>query len=154
MAGDLFSFGDDCFAGLQLGGPDGVVFGLLGLFKRGDLLGEGVQAGLGGAEVAHHVALGQLFAQVGDGLLHVRGGRLGADALFQQDNLRDDVVVLPGEVAQGFVIADARVLADGMLLAVDGQENVAVTFNTAPAGRFGQRRGGGHSGRRGGGGGR
>ena len=27
----------------------------------------------GGAEIAHHVALGQLLAQVGDGLLHVRG---------------------------------------------------------------------------------
>ena len=64
--------------------------------------------------------------------------------------------ILPGEVAQGFVIADAGVLADGVLLAVNGQEHMAVAFNAAPACRFGQRGGGGHGrrcGGRGGGGG-
>ncbi|MNR54234.1 hypothetical protein D3C85_1743840 [compost metagenome] len=82
MARDLLSLGDNRFAGGKFGCPDGVVFGFLGLFERRDLLGERVQACFGGAEIAHHVALGQLLAQVGDGLLHVRGGRLGTHALF------------------------------------------------------------------------
>jgi hypothetical protein len=65
-----------------------------------------VQPALRGTDVAHHVALGELLAQVRHGLLHVSGGRLGSHALFQQDNLGDDVVILPGEVAQSLVIAD------------------------------------------------
>jgi hypothetical protein len=70
---------------------------------------------------------------VGDGLLHVGARCLGADPLLQQDDLRQDVIELPGEVREGFVVADAGVLPDWLFVAVDGQENVAVALNPAPA---------------------
>ena len=130
--------GHDGLAGGKLSGADSVVLGLLSLFQLADLCHQSVQSGLGGADVAHHVPLGELLAQVRDGLLHVRGGRLGTHPLFQQDDLGHDVLELPGEVAQGLVLADPRVLAYGVFRAVNGQEDVAVAFNTAPAGRFGQ----------------
>ena len=127
------------------------MLGLLRLLKLRDLRGQRVQPALGGTDVAHHVPLGELLAQVRHGLLHVSGGGLRGHALFQQHNLGDDVVVLPREVGQGLVVADVRVLPDRVFFAVDGQEDVPVALNAAPAGGFGQRGGGGSLHRRHGG---
>ena len=73
-----------------------------------------------------------------DGLLHVRGRSLGLHPVLQQHHLGNDVVELPGKVAQRFIGADARVLADSDLLAIQRQEDVAITFSAAPLGCLGQ----------------
>ena len=65
---------------------------------------------------------------------------------FHQNDLRDHVVVLPGEVCQRLVGAHTRVLSHRLLFAVDGQEDVAVTLGAPPLGGFRQ----GHSRRLGG----
>ncbi|MCY1246275.1 hypothetical protein D9M72_594910 [compost metagenome] len=114
------------------------MFGFFGLLKVRDLRGQRIETGFGGAEIAHHVAFRQLLAQVRHGLLHIGGGGLGAHPLFEQDNLGHHVIVLAGEVAEGFLVADVRVLTHGVFFAVDGQEDVAVAFYAAPACGFGQ----------------
>jgi hypothetical protein len=138
MTGNFFSLRNDRFAGGQFGGAHGVVFGLFGLFQFRKRGGQRVETGLGRAEIAHHVPFSELLAQVRHGFLHVGGRGLGAHPLFKQDNLGHHVVVLPGEVAKGFLVADVRVLTDGVFFAVDGQEDVAVAFDAAPACGFGQ----------------
>ncbi|MDI2022667.1 hypothetical protein PJL18_03209 [Paenarthrobacter nicotinovorans] len=61
--------------------------------------------------------------------------------MLQEDYLGDDVVELPGEIAQGFVGADSRVLSDGDFLTIEREEDMAVAFCPSPLCCFCQRRG-------------